>query len=418
MISPQQAMSLAQARRGELVELLSQLVAQRSHSGESARSAQQVVLDYLSTLPYEIDCSFDSPSTLSAHEEFMPPLPEGDGPFVNVLARPLRRRESHSALFAHIDTHERADGWSRDPYQPVIQGGRLYGLGVADGKGGVAAMLVAAAILHEASAPAPVVICCHGKGGGSRGSLPVFSRMRAQTPPLRAVAYAHPAETGRGLADIKHVVRGALDLSLHVRGWQGGPLEIGLPESALWSEGGDALQKCLAVLDHLESTVLRPYDVNVGRLHAGSSVGAVPHEATAELRVMFDDARPWPDLFEELQQSVSAYRSSSAPTKNDFHIELKLGAMRSNAGATEWEAPATRAVRDAIQEITQHAPQSYPNHYNGDIRFPLRLLGVPAFGIGSVAGNFYGPDEWVDIDDLVRLVAVLVLTVCKWDQAA
>ena len=66
-------------------------------------------------------------------------------------------------------------------------------------------------------------------------------------------------------------------------------------------------------------------------------------------------------------------------------------------------------LRESITDITGIAPKSYPNHYAGDIRYPIRLLGVPAYGIGSLGGNFYGPNEWVDIDDLVKLTAVNTL---------
>jgi acetylornithine deacetylase/succinyl-diaminopimelate desuccinylase-like protein len=93
-----------------------------------------------------------------------------------------------------------------------------------------------------------------------------------------------------------------------------------------------------------------------------------------------------------------------------FRFSLEPGDMRCNAGASPWDGPYCRCVRAAIEDVTGISPASYPNHYGGDIRFPLRLLGVPAFGIGSRGGNFYGPDEWVDIDDLVRLVAVIILT--------
>ena len=60
----------------------------------------------------------------------------------------------------------------------MIRGSRLYGLGAGDDKGGIAAMLIAAAILAERPGEAPIVISSHGKGGGSRGSLPVFQRMK------------------------------------------------------------------------------------------------------------------------------------------------------------------------------------------------------------------------------------------------
>ena len=78
---------------------------------------------------------------------------------------------------------------------------------------------------------------------------------------------------------------------------------------------------------------------------------------------------------------------------------------RSNPGAVAWEDPRCQVLRSAIEEVTSRAPSSYQNHYAGDIRFPIRLLDTPAFGIGSLAGNFYGPNEWVDMDDLVSMVA-------------
>jgi acetylornithine deacetylase len=44
---------------------------------------------------------------------------------------------------AHIDTVPANAGWSRDPWTPAIENGRLYGLGSADTKGAIAATLVA-----------------------------------------------------------------------------------------------------------------------------------------------------------------------------------------------------------------------------------------------------------------------------------
>jgi acetylornithine deacetylase len=44
---------------------------------------------------------------------------------------------------AHVDTVPANAGWSRDPWQPHIEGGKLYGLGSADTKGAIAATLIA-----------------------------------------------------------------------------------------------------------------------------------------------------------------------------------------------------------------------------------------------------------------------------------
>jgi acetylornithine deacetylase/succinyl-diaminopimelate desuccinylase-like protein len=198
-----EALALAEERRSELLDLLAAMIRIKSLSGESAAAAQGVVKDYLGKLPYRIEESADRPSRFEKHLEYMPPNPPGDGPFVNVVGWPQRAAGRQYAMFAHIDTHSMDDGWHTDPLEPVVDGKRLYGLGTSDDKGGVAAMLVAAAVLVEAGVRPPVVMSLHGKGGGSRGSLPVFDRLQKSDHGIGAVLYVHPAETGRGLEDIK-----------------------------------------------------------------------------------------------------------------------------------------------------------------------------------------------------------------------
>ena len=104
----------------------------------------------------------------------MPPSPAGDGPFTNVVGWPTNGKGKQFAMFAHIDTEAVYEGWESDPYEPKLVGNKLYGLGTSDDKAGVAAMLVAAAALSKAGEGLPVVMSLHGKGGGSRGSLPIF----------------------------------------------------------------------------------------------------------------------------------------------------------------------------------------------------------------------------------------------------
>jgi acetylornithine deacetylase len=48
------------------------------------------------------------------------------------------------ALVSHLDVVPPGEGWSRDPFTPVVQDGRLFGRGAGDAKASVAAMLAAA----------------------------------------------------------------------------------------------------------------------------------------------------------------------------------------------------------------------------------------------------------------------------------
>ena len=413
-ISSRDALALAESRRVELLDLLSNLIRVRSQSGETAAAAQAVVKSYLRRLPYRIEESADRPSEYLNHPEYMPPNPPGDGPFINVVGHPAGG--ARHALFAHIDTHLVEDGWDRDPYVPTVEGNRLYGLGTSDDKGGVAAMLVAAAALDEIDGPLPVVMSLHGKGGGSRGSLPVFERFKQSGENMDAVLYVHPAETGRGLEDIKNEVQGILDLELSVTGWRAPAMEINSIDSAPWGDGGNALDVCILALDHLRGTVFSNIPFNLGGLNGGDRIGSVAEAATARFRVKFSGDLSWSGLLDSARSELSRFQALFPASPREFSIDLGPAGYRTNPGAADWNAPVSNVLRDAIEGVTGTAPNAYPNHYAGDIRYPIRLLGVPAYGIGSLGGGFYGPNEWVDIDDLVRLVAVIIQTVAGWSE--
>ena len=408
------ARQLAEARRDDLVALLSDMVRVRSLSGESAANAQHLVKAYLARLPYRIEESADRPSNYEDHAEYMPPNPPGDGPFVNVIGWPEESAGARFAMFSHIDTHSLDDGWRTEPLEPVVDGNRLYGLGTSDDKGGVAAMLIAADALADAGESLPVVMSLHGKGGGSRGSLPVFDRLSKADHDIGAVLYVHPAETGRGLEDIKNSVQGIVDLELSVSGWRAPPMEIGSVDSSAWEGGGNAVDMCWRLVEHLRKNVFDDLQFNLGVMHGGDRIGSVADNATARFRLKFSGEDTWRELLNSARDAIGEYVSALPESDPAYAASIEPVGYRTNPGAAEWDAPVSRVLRQSIEDVTGQAPKAYPNHYAGDIRYPIRLLGVPAYGIGSVGGNFYGPNEWVDIDDLVNLVAVLIQTLTGW----
>lgn len=62
---------------------------------------------------------------------------------VVVAVRPGADDAPNVGLFAHYDVEEAGDGWSTDPFVPVIADGRLYGRGMGDNLGPLALRLLA-----------------------------------------------------------------------------------------------------------------------------------------------------------------------------------------------------------------------------------------------------------------------------------
>ena len=53
------------------------------------------------------------------------------------------------SFISHLDVVPPGEGWTRDPFTPVVEDGRLYGRGAGDAKASVAAMLYAARDVQE-----------------------------------------------------------------------------------------------------------------------------------------------------------------------------------------------------------------------------------------------------------------------------
>jgi acetylornithine deacetylase/succinyl-diaminopimelate desuccinylase-like protein len=405
------ALRLAESRREELVSLLSHLIAAASPYGSSGAEAQNVLARFLERHGFAVTQSRDDPEGYRNHPEFMPPpvAPGENVPPMNLVARLREEAEMPLVFFAHVDTEPSRPASA--PGEAVVREGKLYGPGAADDKGGLAAAAVAAALLAESRGRAPRLLSVHGKGGGSRGSLPVFARLEAGP---KAAVYVHPAETGRGMSELKISSRGVLDARLAVRGWRGA-LEIGTPESAPLDVGGDALAACLELIQELREIDLAGSVVQLGRIEGGDGPGLVPDRALAELRILFDEPHTTAGVLAAIGRAAEDYAVRHATEDIRFRIEVTSAGRAANPASVPWNAQPTLVLRRVIEEITGNEPKPYAAHLASDIRFPIRLCGLPTVGIGGLAGGFYGPEEWVDLDDLVRLVAALIRFASAWD---
>jgi acetylornithine deacetylase/succinyl-diaminopimelate desuccinylase-like protein len=62
---------------------------------------------------------------------------------VSVLGRYIQSKRSHEGmhLSGYLDTVPAGRGWTRDPWKPIVEDGKLFGLGISDMKGGIASII-------------------------------------------------------------------------------------------------------------------------------------------------------------------------------------------------------------------------------------------------------------------------------------
>ena len=145
---------------------------------------------------------------------------------------------------AHIDTVPANAGWSRDPWTPHLENGRLYGLGAADTKGAIAATLVAL----DTVKPKDVGVLFSGDEEAGSGVMHAF----LESPHAAAIEQVIVCEPTARAAGIAH--RGVLAQKATLLGPGG------------HSSKADHLPKPIATLARLAAAL---DDASLRRLHDG-----------------------------------------------------------------------------------------------------------------------------------------------------
>ena len=148
----------------------------------------------------------------------------------------------------------------------------------------------------------------------------------------------------------------------------------------------------------------------------GLRIKVINNNCHAELRVLFAETKTVDGVLESVRRTAENYAGSRTRSEETFRFEVTAPGLSANTASTAWSNRFSVELRAAVAEVTGREPLEYAGHLASDIRFPIRLRGASSIGIGSLAGNFFGADEWVDLDDLVRLVAVILVFVSRWQS--
>lgn len=293
-------------------------------------------------------------------------------------------------LCSHTDTVAATPAWTRDPWAPTLEDGRLYGLGANDAKASVAAM--AEAFLAAAPQIGRLVFApvCEEEIG--RGGLEAF------LPHLPVPDMAIIGEpTGLDLATAQN---GMLILDCVARGRAGHAARPQLADNALYKAARDIL-----ALEDLALTGLQRVHPLAGRTTlavtvcaAGDRHNVIPGQAsfTVDLRTTPDYTHD--ELVELVQHTIAS--------------EVKVRSDRFRPVATPEHTRAGARLLGAAQRALTDAGRT------------PRVFHSPTLSdwahLGHVAGVKWGPglsevshtaDEWVEVqmvEDAARLYLAVV----------
>jgi len=402
--------------RDESIDLLVRLIAEKSIPGSPSR-IDELLQTELVACGLKIETFRADVAKLASDPEFSPPLVGAVNPPLNLFgSRPAGGGRS-LLLFAHIDTEPVGDlsDWTVPPLKAVRKGTRIYGLGSADDKAGVVTVIAALKALGASRIELEgelMVLLVNGKQGGALGTLPGMSFVSNAD----AAIYSHPAESGTGLDQIKVASRGIFSFQVDVQGKTPEPAEIRTPVSADPRTGVNAIDLGVRLLSAIKDWETegrsRGLVVSVNVFNAGENPLEVPDRCVLEGTVWFD--RGTVREHSEALRYVIAGQCLADPWLRDRPPRVELSGVRANPARADRCSGLIELVSQVVAAEHGRAPQAYGWHAASDIRFPILCHATPAVGIGALGGNFYGPDEWVDVESMHTATAVLARSILRW----
>ncbi len=296
------------------------------------------------------------------------------------------------ALCAHLDTVD-TRGMTISPFEPRIEGGRLYGRGAYDMKCGVAAVMSAlAALAGQPPAGRVIAALVADEEHASLGAQHFVARHATD-----ACILTEPSE---GRLVLAH--KGFVWLELRTRGRAAHGSRFDLGRSAI-----GRIARIVAALERFDETELRrrgshpllaPPSLHCSMIRGGSGLSTYAAECVAQV-----ERRTVPGESEE--QVVAEIRRVVAEAGEQADVTVSLA--RSSL-ACDRDSAVARAVRAAATTAAGREPEEIGVGYWMDAAI-FADAGIPTVDYGPAGAGAHEAVEWVELDSVARCARVLTL---------
>ena len=411
-----EARALDAVDREAVAASLTELLAVPSVTGSDAESdVQHLVAKQLTALGMDVDLwPLDLP-VLAATAGF--PGTEADRSEAWGLVGTAHGEGDRPALVlqGHVDVVPSGDlaRWRSDPFEPTWRGRRVHGRGACDMKAGVVANLAAYTAILRSGVRLRRGVALQFVIGEEDGGLGAFGTLqRGHTGEACIITEPTSGTLITGAA-------GALTFTLELQGVATHASTPYAGHSALDSylPLHRALAELSEVRNHTVEPLMReypvPYPIVVGRLRAGDWSSSVPDQLVADGRLGLRIEEDPDDARRELEECIAA-AAARDPFLRDHPPVLTWSGGQFAGG----HLPAGAGLRDLVADV--HAdvtgtgrPRERGAPYGSDLRL-YAGAGIPTlhYGPGDVR-LAHGPDEAVDLDEVVTVTRALVLAVLR-----
>ncbi len=401
------------ALEASLLELLAVASVTGDEGAMRDRVATQLDAAHLDVRSWDAD-----PAALAADPDF--PGSERPRATLPLAAGHLRgsRPGPRLLLVGHTDVVPPGDRatWSLDPFRPEVRGGRVYGRGACDMKGGLAAEIAALAAIRATIDPGrlageAIVVAVPSEEDGGAGMLAAIRTGYVGD----AAVIAEPTRL-----EIVTLQAGAITFRLTVRGRAA--------HASTRREGVSALEK----LEHLHAALREdettrnaaetrpemralglPYPTIIGTVRGGDWPSTVPDSMVAEGRYGVRVGQTAAQAAEELREVVAAACAGDAWLREHPAV-LEIPGGRFSSAEIPAGHPLPVGLAAAAEGIVGRRPPFVGVPYGADMRLLVREGRTPTvmFGPGDVRVA-HAADEHVDLDEVVACARILAAWIAR-----
>lgn len=404
-------------RRGEIVNLLKRLIRFETPCppGRNTVEAQRWIADTLEGMGFAVD-TFD--------------VFPGEPDVVGVLKG--RGGGRSIILNGHVDVAEvRPDeAWRHDPFDPVVEDGKMYGRGAFDMKGGLAAMVMAVdSVLRAGYRLRGDVILesVIGEEAGEPGTLKCIERGYRADFAVIPEPFGEVVIGQGGVITVWITVKSPVTLHDGTRVYwlhAGGGME-----------GGSAIEKMVKVVQGLQD-LERHWAVHKRhpRLPPGmTTINPAVIEGGRHPAFIADECRLWCTIhtlptedYEEVMREVEDHVKRVAEA--DLWLRKHPPTFRWGGESlvkdrgevfpgfeVDEDHPGVRTVISAHEKVTGRRPGVTMSPTVGDAGW-FHRAGIPCiyYGPGGSLEQAHAVDEFVDLEEVFRVTKVLALTLLEW----
>jgi len=295
-------------------------------------------------------------------------------------------------LNAHLDTVGTAG--MADPFAPVMRDGRLYGRGAYDMKGGLAAVMLAAARARERGLRGDVVVTAVcDEEHASLGVQSVLRTRRADgcvvtEPTGLAVCVAHK---GFAWADIETAGRAA----------HGSRPDLGVDAITRMGPVLIALRELEAQLAARPHPLLGPGSVHASLIEGGQERSSYPERCRLAVERRTLPGEDGERVLAELEAVVAAARTGEPELEASVTLDLVRPPF-----AVDPAAPLVQALLAEAEAVLGARPAVVGETPWMDAAFTA-AAGIPTVVFGPAGAGAHAVEEWVDLASVERCAAVL-----------